>query len=191
MGDLVVLPGMVETYYRGRTKVQLGSNRNLFDFTDNTNVAHAHCLAAMKLREHRAMSQPPKPDMRVDGEVFIVTNNEPGYFWSFMRSVWQIAGDKKKPEEVVAIPRFFAMAMAAVIEWVFWVFRLGDPPLTRTVVRLACMTRWFCIDKAKKRLGYEPLISLDDALVLGVEDYIRRRNKQGSVSGEESKSKEA
>lgn len=83
------------------------------------------------------------------------------------------------------------MMMAAVIEWVFWMFRLGDPPLTRTVVRLACMTESFGIDKAKKRLGYEPLISLDDALVLGVEDYIRRRNKQGSVSGEESKLKEA
>ena len=52
------------------------------------------------------------------------------------------------------------------------------------------MTRWFCIDKAKKRLGYEPLVSLDDALVLGVEDYTRRRN-DGSVSGEESKPKEA
>ncbi|GAB7328974.1 hypothetical protein MBLNU13_g00838t3 [Cladosporium sp. NU13] len=190
VGDLVVLPGMVETYYRGRTKVQLGSNRNLFDFTDNTNVAHAHCLAAMRLREHRTTPQPPEPDMRVDGEVFIVTNDEPRYFWSFMRSVWQIAGDTTRPEEVFAIPRFVAMIMAAVIEWVFWGFRLGDPPLTRTVVRLACMTRWFCIDKAKKRLGYEPLVSLDDALALGVEDYIRRREESRGVVGQEGKSKE-
>ena len=53
------------------------------------------------------------------------------------------------------------------------------------------MTRWFCSDKAKKRLGYEPLVSLDDALVLGVEDYIRRRKDQRSVSDEESKAKEA
>lgn len=92
MGDLVVLPGMVETYYRSRTKFQLGSNRDPFDFTDNTNVAHAHCLAAMKLREHRTMPQPPEPDMRVDGEVFIVTNDEPRYFWNFMRRVWADCG---------------------------------------------------------------------------------------------------
>jgi sterol-4alpha-carboxylate 3-dehydrogenase (decarboxylating) len=153
VGDLVVLLGVVETYYRGRTKVQLGLNRNLLDFTDNTNVAHAHCLAAMKVREHRAMPQPPEPDMRVDGEVFIATNDEPRYFWSFLRSVWQIAGDKTKPEEVVAIPRFFAMAMAAVIECIVWVFRLGDPPLTRTVVRLACMTRWFCMIRRRRGWG--------------------------------------
>lgn len=182
---------MVESYYGGRTKFQLGSNRNLFDFTDNTNVAHAHCLAAMKLRQHRSMTQPLEPDMRVDGEVFIVTNDEPRYFWSFMRRVWQITGDKTRPDEVVAVPRFFAMMMAAVLEWVFWGFGLGDPPLTRTVVRLACMTRWFCIGKAKKRLGYEPLVSLDDALVLGVEDYIRRREEEKSLRGEESRSKEA
>jgi sterol-4alpha-carboxylate 3-dehydrogenase (decarboxylating) len=182
---------MVETYYRGRTKFQLGSNRNLFDFTDNTNVAHAHCLAAMKLRQHRLLPQPPEQDMRVDGEVFIVTNDEPRYFWSFMRQVWRIAGDETRPEEVFAMPRGVGLVLAAVIEWVFWGFGLGDPPLTRTVVRLACLTRWFCIDKAKKRLGYVPLVSLDDSMVLGVEDYIRRRNEERSVSGEESKSKEA
>ena len=137
------------------------------------------------------MPQPPEPDMRVDGEVFIVTNDEPRYFWDFMRRVWQIAGDKTPPNEVVAIPRFSAMMIAAMLEWIFWVFRLGDPPLTRTVVRLACMTRWFCIDKAKKRLAYEPLVSLDDALVSGVEDYIRRREHERSVSHEASKSKAA
>jgi sterol-4alpha-carboxylate 3-dehydrogenase (decarboxylating) len=182
---------MVEAYYRGRTKFQLGSNRNLFDFTDNTNVAHAHCLAAMKLRQHRALPQPPEEDMRVEGEVFIVTNDEPRYFWSFMRQVWRIAGDETRVEEVFAMPRGVGLVLAAVIEWVFWLFRWGDPPLTRFAVRLACLTRWFCIDKAKKRLGYRPLVSLDESMVLGVEDYIRRRNEERSRAGEEGKSKEA
>lgn len=187
-GDLIVLPGMVETYYRGRTKVQLGSNHNLFDFSANTNVAHAHCLAAMKLRQHRNLPQPLEEEMRVEGEAFIITNDEPRHFWSLMRRVWQIAGDKTQPHEITTIPRCWAMVLAAVVEWVFWFFILGDPPLTRTVVRLACMTRWFCIDKAKKRLGYEPLVSLDDALVLGVEDCLRRRRE---VVGLEGRAKEA
>jgi sterol-4alpha-carboxylate 3-dehydrogenase (decarboxylating) len=191
VGDLTVLPGMVEIYYAGRTKVQLGSNRNLFDFTANTNVAHAHCLAATKLRQHRTQPQPLDPALRVDGEVFIITNDEPRHFWSLMQRVWQIAGDKTHPNEITAIPRFWAMVLAAVVEWVFWIFRLGDPPLTRTVVRLACMTRWFCIDKAKKRLGYETLVSLDEALVAGVEDCIRRREDAKRVLEKEGKVKEA
>lgn len=115
MPTFSVFPIMVETYYRGRTKVHLGSKRNLFDFTDNTNVAHARCLAGMQLCEHRTMPQPPKPDMRVDGEVFIVTNDESRYLCSFMRRVWQTADHKMCPEEVVAIPRFFAMMIAAVM----------------------------------------------------------------------------
>lgn len=66
-------------------------------------------------------------------------------------------------------------------------FRLGDPPLTRTAARLARMMRWFCIDKAKKRFGYQPLIPLDGALVLDVKDYVRRRNGERGGSGEESR----
>ncbi|KAI0571040.1 C-3 sterol dehydrogenase/C-4 decarboxylase family protein [Pyrenophora tritici-repentis] len=37
VGDLVVLPGILDAYFRGQTKVQIGDNRNLFDFTENTN----------------------------------------------------------------------------------------------------------------------------------------------------------
>jgi sterol-4alpha-carboxylate 3-dehydrogenase (decarboxylating) len=117
-GDFVVLPGILEAYYRGQTKFQLGSNRNLFDFTDNTNVAHAHCLAAVKLQEQRTKT--PLPDMRVDGEGFIVTNDEPRCFWDFTRRVWQIAGDKTRPDEIITIPRLPAMVVATILEWVFW-----------------------------------------------------------------------
>lgn len=188
--DFVVLPGILQAYYRGQTRFQLGSNRNLFDFTDNTNVAHAHCLAAIKLHQQRALSQLPEPDMRVDGEVFIVTNDEPRYFWDFTRRVWQIAGDKTQPHEIISIARFPAMLIAAVLEWVFWAVGLGEPPLSRTKVRLSCMTRYFCIDKAKKRLGYAPLISLDDALIRGVEDCVQRQEARCDVLAPGAKQKQ-
>lgn len=60
VGDLVELPGIVEAYYRGQTKFQLGSDRNLFDFANNTNAAYAHCLAAVKLHEQPKMTQLPE-----------------------------------------------------------------------------------------------------------------------------------
>lgn len=189
VGDFVVLPGILEAYYQGRTKFQLGSNRNLFDFTDNTNVAYAHCLAAVKLHEQRKMTHPPGPDMRVDGEVFIVTNDEPRYFWDLTRRVWQIAGDKTRPDEIITIPRFPAMVIATILEWAFWAIGLGEPPLSRTKVRLSCMTRYFCIDKAKKRLGYAPLISLDEALVRGVTDCKMRHVSGNEVPDSDSRSK--
>lgn len=188
VGDFVVLPGVLEAYYRGQTKFQLGSNDN---FTDNTNVAHAHCLAALKLTEQWTMTQPLGSETKVDGEVFIVTNDEPRYFWDFTRHTWELAGDQTRPYEIITIPRFPAMVIATLLEWVFWGLRLGEPPLSTTKVRLSCMTRYFCIDKAKKRLRYAPLVSLDDALARGVADCIERRGAEHIALDMPVKSKNA
>lgn len=115
----MVLPGVLEAYYRGQTKCQLGSNQNFFDFTDNTNVAHAHYLAALKLTQQRTITQLSGCDIKVDGEVFIVTNDEPRYFWDFTRRIWELAGDRTRPDEIITIPRFPAMVIATLLEWVF------------------------------------------------------------------------
>jgi sterol-4alpha-carboxylate 3-dehydrogenase (decarboxylating) len=77
-GDLVVLPGILDAYYRGQTKVQIGDNQNLFDFTENTNVAYAHYLAAAALvRNQKSL---PEDDVKIDGEAFFITNDEPQCF---------------------------------------------------------------------------------------------------------------
>lgn len=179
VGDLVVLPGILNAYFRGQTKVQIGNNRNLFDFTENTNVAHAHYLAAVALA--RFQKESPGDDARVDGEAFFITNDEPVYFWDFTRLVWGLAGDTTRRDQVWVITRPWALLVAGLLEWVFWALGLGEPPLTRTKVRLSCMTRYFCIDKAKKRLGYKPLVGLEEGLKQAVEDCMRRQKiEQGT-----------
>ncbi|GIJ82260.1 erg26, C-3 sterol dehydrogenase [Aspergillus pseudoviridinutans] len=173
VGDLVVLPGILHVYFRGQTKVQIGDNKNLFDFTENTNVAYGHYLAAAALV--RCQNNLPEDDAKVDGEAFFITNDEPRCFWDFTRLVWGFAGDTTRPEQVWVISRTWALLLAGLLEWIFWALRLGQAPLTRTKVRLSCMTRYFCIDKAKKRLGYKPLVGLEDGLRTAVEDCVRRR----------------
>jgi sterol-4alpha-carboxylate 3-dehydrogenase (decarboxylating) len=179
-GDLVVLPGILDAYFRGQTKVQIGNNLNLFDFTENTNVAHAHYLAAVALARYH--THLPRDDVRVDGEAFFVTNDESRYFWDFTRLVWGYAGDTTRPEQVWVITKTWALLLAGLLEWTFWALRLGEPPLTRTKVRLSCMTRHFCIDKAKKRLGYAPLVGLEEGLKQAVEDCVRRREAEKSTA---------
>lgn len=150
--------------------MQLGSNRNLFDFTVNTNVAYAHYLAVVALTN-------PDPDQqasKVDGEAFFITNGEPRCFWDFTRLVWRYAGDTTRPDEVWVITKPWALLLAGILEWVFWGFQLGNAPLSRTKVRLSCMTRYFSIEKAKKRLGYQPLVGLEEGLKPAVEDCVRR-----------------
>lgn len=175
-GDMVVLPGILDAYSRGQTKFQIGDNQNLFDFTQNTNVAYAHYLAAVALT--RSQEILPGDDARVDGEAFFITNDEPQCFWDFTRLVWEYAGDTTQRDQVWVIKRTWALLLAVLLEWIFWILNLGEAPLTRTKVRLSCMTRYFCIDKAKRRLGYKPLVGLRDGLRQAVEDCLSRRKEQ-------------
>jgi sterol-4alpha-carboxylate 3-dehydrogenase (decarboxylating) len=190
LGDQVVLPGILDAYFRGQTKVQIGDNRNLFDFTENTNVAYGHYLAAAALVGCQNDQRLPGDDAKVDGEAFLITNDEPRFFWDFTRLVWQYAGDTTRPEQVWVISRTWALLLAGLLEWIFWALGLGGAPLTRTKVRLSCMTRYFCIDKAKKRLGYQPLVGLEDGLRIAVEDCLRRRTAAQSTPRNTSNPKE-
>lgn len=178
VGDMQVLPPMLGAYFKGQTKVQLGENTNLFDFTVNTNVSHAHHLAAAALlhtidREDQGQLSPLDHE-KVDGEAFFITNDSPMYFWDFTRTAWKYAGDTTTRGQIWTIPKDFGLFLATLMEWVFWACMYGEPALTRQKVRYSCMTRYYNIDKAKKRLGYRPIVSIDEGLRLGVADCIRR-----------------
>ncbi|KEQ78828.1 NAD(P)-binding protein [Aureobasidium pullulans EXF-150] len=174
VGDSWVVPGILEAYHRGQTWVQLGDNTNLFEFTENTNVAYAHVLATAALVAAYAKDNTTVAEDKVDGEAFFITNDEPVYFWDFTRTIWKYAGDTTKPEHICVVPRSWAMGVAFVLEWVYWALWLGNPPLTRTKVRLSCMTRYYSITKAKQRLGYKPVVGMREGLRRAVEDCLRR-----------------
>jgi len=165
-GDVQMLPNMLRAYYDGKTKWQLGNNENMFDFTYVGNVAHAHILAAKELIKTQAVPTQRRDQDRVDGEAFFVTNAEPYRFWDFTRAVWTAAGDKTKPEDVWAIPKDLSLLIASLIEWVFWLLFWGrkKPALTRQQVKFSCMTRTYNVEKAKRRLGYKPILDMSTAI---------------------------
>ena len=177
-GDVQMLPQMLKAYEEGKTKFQLGTNENLFDFTYVGNVAHAHLLAAQKLLEAHHLEW--LGNERVDGEAFFITNDEPFYFWDFTHAVWAAAGDKTKPEEIWVIPKNIGLILAMVMEWIFWVVFLGarEPSLTRKKIKFSAMTRTYCIEKAKRRLGYEPITDMRAGIKKGVESYEMSRSEQ-------------
>ncbi|KAK5127056.1 hypothetical protein LTR85_008415 [Meristemomyces frigidus] len=177
-GDVQLLPPGLSAYYRGQTKIQIGDNENLFDFTEITNVAHAHHLALAALlathdREASGLARPLDHE-KVDGEAFFITNDSPVYFFDFARMVWAAAGDQTQPNQVWALSKDIGLLIATLMEWIFWIFRLGKPNLTRQQVKYTCMTRYYNIDKAKKRLGYRPVVGLDEGIRRGVKDALYR-----------------
>lgn len=83
---------VLDTFFRGQTKMQIGDNQNLFGFTQNPNVAHVHYIAVIALA--KCLKTPLGDDASVDREAFFITYDEPLYFWGFTRLVWGHARDK-------------------------------------------------------------------------------------------------
>lgn len=166
-----VIPRMLDVYRASRTGFQLGDNGNLFDFTYVGNIAHAHILAALALLSTANMKTAPLDHEKVDGEAFFITNDSPVYFWDFPRMVWKAAGSTQGTDHVWTIGKDVGLALGSVIEWVMW--GIGKTPsLTRRQVRYSCMTRYYNIDKAKTRLGYKPLVSLEEGITRAVKWFV-------------------
>lgn len=182
-GDVQNIPSMLTAYEKGQTKFQLGQNTNLFDFSYVGNVAYAHILAAIALLSTQVLTTRPLDHERVDGEAFFITNDSPLYFWDFARMVWATAGDTTEPSQVWVINKEFGLVIASLVEWVFWLLR-RKPNLTRKVVNYSSMTRYYNIDKAKRLLGYQPLIGVEEGIARTVKSF-NDHNGHGEAIGEE------
>jgi sterol-4alpha-carboxylate 3-dehydrogenase (decarboxylating) len=147
------------------------------------NVAHAHLLAADALLQTLALSTVPLDTERVDGEAFFITNGTPIYFWDFARRVWKergLPGDQNyNVNKVIVLGTTVAMIIATLLEIILGFFGL-IPNFTRIAVRSSAMTRYFSIEKARLRLKYEPIFSVEEGIKRGVKDAMIRLDKKRS-----------
>jgi sterol-4alpha-carboxylate 3-dehydrogenase (decarboxylating) len=166
---------MVKAAKSGQSKFQLGDNSNLFDFTYVGNIAHAHLLAASALLQTAKLNIAPLDSEKIDGEAFFITNDSPTYFWDFAHYVYKCTGVQAgvDPKTVWHLGAEFAISIAGLMEWVLW--PLGKTPnLTKSRVRFSTLTRYYNITKAKERLGYAPIVSLQEGIERGVADVLAR-----------------
>lgn len=135
------------------------------------------------LGTHSIHPTKPLDNEKVDGEAFFITNGEPVYFWDFARAVWYAAGDRKTSKDIWTLDRDFAMAIGTILETACWV--LGKKPnLSKKQVRYSTMNRYYSIDKARKRLGYQPLVSLDEGVKRGVAHLVAQEQKASEKKGQ-------
>ncbi|KAI1488157.1 3-beta hydroxysteroid dehydrogenase/isomerase family-domain-containing protein [Biscogniauxia mediterranea] len=179
-GDVQLVRHAIKLYREGKDKVQVGTNENLFDFTYVENVAHAHLLAARALLVTHAAGVTPLDYERVDGEAFIVTNGSPVYFWDMMRAIWRAAGSEHGTEHVWLLGRDLGILLGFLSEVAFGILR-KDPTFNRQRIIYSTMTRYYDITKARRRLGYEPLVSLSDGVRKTVE-WTLAQEKQAAKS---------
>lgn len=182
-GDVQLLPPIINVHTTNKTGFQLGDNSNLFDFTYVENVAHAHILAARALLATSQLSVAPLDHERVDGECFFITNDSPVPFWDFARSVWKYAGSEKGTEHVWIIGKDVGMLLGGVMEWGMWLVG-RKAKLTRRQVKYSCMTRYYDVGKAKKRLGYVPIVGLEEGIKRGVGWFLEEARRDGEKKGQ-------
>ncbi|HEY7307806.1 MAG TPA: NAD-dependent epimerase/dehydratase family protein [Gemmataceae bacterium] len=150
-GDNHLIPRLLARARAGRLR-RIGAASKLIDSVYIDNAADAHLLAADRL----GAGSP------VAGKAYFITQGEPVPLWDLVNSILYAAGLGPVTRSV---PAGLAYAAGWLLEMVYGVFRPRDePPMTRFVARELTTAHWFDIGAARRDLGYEPRISLDEGL---------------------------
>lgn len=98
------------------------------------------------------------------GEAFFITNGQPIAFWDFPRALWfRYNGHVVPREQLIVLGLQLALVLAYLAEVFSWL--TGRPvQFTRYRVTYTACRRYYNIEKARRLLGYEPLVDMDDAI---------------------------
>jgi 2-alkyl-3-oxoalkanoate reductase len=156
-GDRRFFPAVLQKARAGKLRLSVGLNNNkLSDFTYVDNLVDALLRADERLT----------PDSPVAGQAYFVTNGEPLPFFEFVKRVLR---ELDLPPIVGAVPYPIVYAAAAIKEAID-TLRGGtlnaEDGMSRFAVKYMVRHHYFDITKARRDLGYEPKVSLDEGIRL-------------------------
>jgi nucleoside-diphosphate-sugar epimerase len=150
-GDNQLTPRLVARARAG-TLVRIGSRPCLVDTVYIDNAADAHLNAADRL----------EPGSRIAGRVYFISNGEPRPCAEMIDGILAAAG---LPPMRHTVPTGLARRLGGTAEALHRLLRLpGEPRLTRFLVSQLSTAHWFDISAARRDLGYEPAVSIDEGL---------------------------
>lgn len=150
-GDKHLIPSIVEKAKKGRLAI-IGEGKNKVDFTYVENVVQAHLCALDALREGAACA----------GKAYFISQAEPVELWDFLGKMFR---HFKAPLPSKRIPTKVAYILASLMEFFYKVLRLkGEPRLTRFLVLQLATSHYFSNAAAKRDLGYEPSVSMEEGM---------------------------
>ena len=134
----------------------------------------------------REANEEDEGSMTIAGQSFFITNGEPTYFWDFARTIWSQLGADVTPR-VWVIPAAIGLILATLAE-IFSKLMGREPGFTRFRVAVATQNRYYDIERARRLLGYEPIVGLDEGMRRWTDWYKGELAKQ-SAAGESEKTK--
>jgi len=162
-GDTVILPRVAMAAVKG-ILYPMGSGERTVTPCHVDNLVNAMLLAV--------------ESEKAPGNIYFVNDGRKIEYMEFMTKQLHASGIDWKPKRT--IPYKPAYAIAAVLEAVFKLVRSKKPPvLTRFAVAALAGSRSYSIEKARKQLGYEPSVDLDEGMA-ELEKWVK------SIGGTES-----
>lgn len=149
--DTNLIPRLLDRARKGRL-FMVGHGQNHADLTYVENAALAQLLASRAL----ARGAP------VNGRAYFITNDEPVLLWDFISRILEGAGIRKNRRH---LSFNLAYGLGAVLENIHALLHLsGEPVMTRFLASQLAMTHTYSVSRAKRDLGYAPVITLDQGL---------------------------
>jgi 3beta-hydroxy-delta5-steroid dehydrogenase/steroid delta-isomerase len=150
-GERHHLPRVIDEAARGRLKVQFGSADALSEWSYIDNVVHAHLLAMHALR----------PGAAACGQAYFINDEWYAESFELFRILLEGVG---LPTPRFRIPSRPAVVLARVWEWAHWRLHAPEPLVTPLEMMQLAVSHPCSIDKARRDLGYEPIVSMDEAV---------------------------
>ncbi len=169
-GDNRFMPTLLAKGRNGQLRVQIGRGVWLSDYTYVTNMTDAVLLADEALAKDGLKSV-------AAGQAYFITNGEPMPFWDFIRKVAARLGF---PPVKYKAPKSLVYAIAAVKEGIDTLkggTLNAEDGLTRFAIRYMCTHHYFSIEKARRELGYNPAVSVEE----GIERTCQHLEATGAV----------
>ena len=154
--DPHLVPRLVNAARQGRLKI-VGAGKNLVDVTYIQNAVDAHVQAFEKLSPQSALA----------GQAYFIGQERPVVLWDFIN---EILARNNLPRITKRVPEKAAFNIGLFFECWYRFFKMtGEPPMTRFVALQFSRSHYFSHQKAKKDFGYDPKISIEQALDLTTE----------------------
>lgn len=116
---------------------------------------------------HSKFEKPDINPLQVAGQAFFISNGEPLYFWDFARAIWceldKYFPEKRAPKKYFVMSKEIGILAATGAEWFSWLVG-KEPTFTRFRASFSCANRWHNIEKARRILGYEPEVGLQEGI---------------------------
>ena len=149
--DPHLIPKVVAKARSGNLRI-VGDGSNRVDLTHVDNAAHAHLLALEALVD----------GAHPGGKAYFISQGEPVALWPWLNDLLTRIGEAPIKRKV-SLRKAYATGFLLECAWKILGLK-SEPPMTRFIAVQLGKDHWFDDSAARRDLGYEPVVSMEDGL---------------------------